>query len=108
MAGPRVRCKNCGDMIQGDRENDHQICTCGRISVHWRGIDYQIDYPDEPSEEWLEIVDEGTPFHQMVSLINFIQDRLLELGYAAQADDIAAVLDAEREYMYRHDEGEDQ
>lgn len=109
MLGPRVRCIYCGDVIRSERDDGDRSCTCGRISVRWQDSDYHIDYPQEPPEQWMEIIaDEGQSYFELGQLIGFIQDRLIELGYAACPEDIAAVLDAEKEFMITNGFAEDE
>lgn len=107
MLSPRIRCRYCGDVIQSDRESVHQSCNCGRVSVLWHDADYHIDYPNEPPELWLEIIDEEDMYFDLAAMINFIQDRMLELGYAARAEDIGAVLDAQKEFWMVNDAEEE-
>lgn len=107
MLGPRIRCRYCGDVIQSEREHAHRSCSCGRVSVMWDDADYRINYPNEPPEVWMEIIDDDECFN-VIEMVDFIQDRLLALGYAARAEDIGAVLEAQKEFWMANDKEEGQ
>jgi hypothetical protein len=58
MAGKRVRCKTCGDVIQSLHRHDLKWCKCGNIFVDG-GTDYlRCGWPSGALEDHVEILDE--------------------------------------------------
>lgn len=50
----RIRCKQCGDVIESRQVNDFQSCTCGLVSVDG-GLEYaKRIFPGNPAENYYE------------------------------------------------------
>jgi len=50
----RIRCKQCGDVIESKKVYDFQSCTCGAVSVDG-GLEYaKRTFPGNPAENYYE------------------------------------------------------
>lgn len=50
----RIRCKQCGNIIESKSVNDFQTCKCGAVSVDG-GLEYpKRVFPGSPAEKYYE------------------------------------------------------
>lgn len=54
----KIKCKNCGDIIESKTRHDFQQCNCKSVYTDG-GLDYQrVGWPDGDMNDWIEFIKE--------------------------------------------------
>jgi hypothetical protein len=57
-AGAKIKCKQCGDIIQSKFRHDFQQCRCGAIFVDGGKDYFRCGWPGSDIEDWIEEIGE--------------------------------------------------